>query len=108
MDACATRALTHGGPTETVARLGVYQLPSPDAPYPSLLPLALSRATLLDSLVVIVLDWERPWRFLKELRGWIAVLEGVLKGKGVAEGWEGQEARERRAWLFWKYIGSPS
>ncbi|KAI5477030.1 cytoplasmic dynein light intermediate chain 1 [Pseudohyphozyma bogoriensis] len=80
---------------ETVARLGAYQLPSPSPPYPSLLPLALSRSTLLDSLAVIVLDWERPWRFLKELRAWLGVLEGVLKGKGVAEGWEGQEARDR-------------
>ncbi|KAL8286183.1 hypothetical protein RQP46_004671 [Phenoliferia psychrophenolica] len=89
---------------ETVARLGVYQLPSPHAPYPSLLPLALSRATLLDSLVIIVLDWERPWRFLKELRAWIGVLEGVLKGKGVAEGWEGQEGRERLEAHFRHYF----
>ncbi|KAM0755401.1 hypothetical protein T439DRAFT_320094 [Meredithblackwellia eburnea MCA 4105] len=80
---------------ETVARLGVYQLPSPEPPYPSLLPLALSKSTLLDSIAVIVLDWERPWKFLKELRGWIGVLEGVLKGKGVSEGWEGAEGKER-------------
>lgn len=81
---------------ETVARLGVYQLPSPLPPYPSLLPLALTKATLLDSLVVIVLDWERPWRFLRDLKGWMGVLDGVLKVRGTGEGWEGAEGRERR------------
>lgn len=81
---------------EMVARLGVYQLASTSPPYPSLLPLALSKSTLLDSLVVIVLDWERPWLFMRDLRAWIAVLEGVLKGRGAAEGAEGAEGRERR------------
>lgn len=78
-----------------VARLGVYQLASTSPPYPSLLPLALSKATLLDSLVVIVLDWERPWLFMRDLRAWIAVLESVLKGRGLTEGAEGAEGRER-------------
>lgn len=74
----------------------MYQLPSASPPYPSLLPLALSKTTLLDSLVLIVLDWERPWEFLRDLSAWVGVLEGVLKGKGVGEGWEGAEGRDRR------------
>ncbi|ORY90127.1 dynein light intermediate chain-domain-containing protein [Leucosporidium creatinivorum] len=81
---------------ETLARLGIYQLPSPSPPYPSLLSLALSRATLLDSLVVVVLDWERPWHFLRDLRAWMAVLEERVRGRGgIGEGWEGQEGRDR-------------
>lgn len=78
---------------DALARLGIYQLPSTLPPYPSLLPLALSKSTLLDSMVMIVLDWERPWQFLKDLRAWLGVLEGVLKVAG--EGWEGAEGRER-------------
>lgn len=87
--------------TETLARLGVYQLPSPSPPYPSLLSLALSRSTLLDSLVVVVLDWERPWQFLRDLRAWMAILDAQVNAKGgIGEGWEGQEGRERReCWL---------
>lgn len=80
---------------ETLARLGTYQLPSPSPPYPSLLPLALSRATLLDSLVVITLDWERPWAFLRELRAWMGVLDALI-AKNIGEGVEVQEGRERR------------
>lgn len=80
--------------SDALARLGIYQLPSSLPPYPALLPLALSKSTLLDSLVMIVLDWERPWLFLKELKNWIEVLEGVVQRAG--EGWEGAEGRERR------------
>lgn len=91
----ASRAEPRSWRAEMVARLGVYQLASTSPPYPSLLPLALTKSTLLDSLVIIVLDWERPWLFMRDLRAWIAVLEGVLKGRGVSEGPEGAEGRER-------------
>lgn len=84
--------------TDTLARLGIYQLPSALPPYPALLPLAISKATILDSMVLIVLDWEKPWSFMQDLKAWIGVLEGVLKGSGedgAGTGWEGAEARER-------------
>ncbi|BGP12267.1 hypothetical protein JCM10213_000038 [Rhodosporidiobolus nylandii] len=87
-----------GDEGDTLARLGLFQLPSPSPPYPSLLSLALSKQTLLDSLVVIVLDWERPWRFVEELEGWIGLLEARLAQgdkDGLGGGWEGQEGRER-------------
>ena len=84
--------------TETLARLSIYQLPSPSPPYPALLPLSLSKKTLLDSLVVIVLDWERPWSFVKELKEWIAMLEEVLKKEVGTDTFELTEARERRTY----------
>lgn len=90
---------SHHLATETLARLGVYQLPSPSPPFPSLLNLALSRTTLLDSLVIITLDWEKPWLLLGQMKAWMGVLERLVggggKGKAVGEGWEGQEARDR-------------
>ena len=43
-----------------------------------------------------MLDWERPWQFLRDLQGWMGVLDRVLKVRGTGEGWEGAEGRERR------------
>ncbi|GAA6022167.1 hypothetical protein JCM11491_005113 [Sporobolomyces phaffii] len=84
------------GDEETLARLSIYQLPSPAPPFPALLPLALSKKTLLDSLVVIVLDWERPWSFLDELRNWIAMLRSILRAEaGGDDVYEVAEAKER-------------
>jgi dynein light intermediate chain 1 len=84
----------------------VYQVPSSVAPYPELVSLALNKSTLQDSLVLITLDWEKPWNFLHELRDWIQMLEGVLAKNGVLDQFEGVEGRERRtsvaagAWLL--------
>lgn len=44
---------------------------------------------------MIVLDWNTPWLFLKELKGWMGILEGTLKGS-AGDGWEGAEGRDRR------------
>ncbi|SGY37841.1 BQ5605_C003g01898 [Microbotryum silenes-dioicae] len=80
---------------DTVARMGIYQLPSHKPPYPSLLSLALSRSTLLDSLVVVVLDWESPHSFLRELGAWIEVLTRVAEQAAANDTWEAVTAKER-------------
>ncbi|GAA6064205.1 hypothetical protein JCM10212_001618 [Sporobolomyces blumeae] len=83
------------GDEESLARMSVYQLPSPHPPFPSLLPLALSKETFLDSLIVIVLDWERPWSFVAELAAWITMLERAVASMVGNETWEMAEAKER-------------
>lgn len=65
------------------------------APYPDLVQLALDKSTLLDSLVLITLDWEKPWNFLQQLRDWIQLLERVLAKGRVLDAFEGAEGRER-------------
>ncbi|BGO88474.1 hypothetical protein NBRC10512_003012 [Rhodotorula toruloides] len=88
-----------GDEGDTVARLGFFHVPAPSPPYPALLSLALSRSNLLDSLVVLVLDWEKPWNFVRELEAWLALLEDQLKrarrGEKEKEAYEEVEARER-------------
>ncbi|KAK4057713.1 hypothetical protein OIO90_001361 [Microbotryomycetes sp. JL221] len=59
---------------EIMARLGVYQLASPQPPVSSLLPLALSPVTMLDSIVLIMLDWQQPWSFVRHLQAWMNLL----------------------------------
>jgi dynein light intermediate chain 1 len=94
--------LTQGTPlmfrdrTETLARLSLFQLPSPSPPFPSLLSLALTPQTLLTSLIVLVLDWERPWNWVAEVEAWVGVLEEKLgRKRGEKERWEEVEGRER-------------
>ena len=40
---------------------------------------------MLNSLVMIVLDWTRPWTFLDQLHTWLAWVEKWSKGDGARE-----------------------
>ncbi|CAG8571924.1 3151_t:CDS:10 [Diversispora eburnea] len=78
---------------DTLARLGLYQLAGSQEAYQSLLRFALNSSTLPDSLVVIVLDWARPWTFVETLQRWAKFLEkGIENIKtegavGAKDGW---------------------
>lgn len=77
--------------TDLLGRLGFYQISTSEPPRSRLASLALSRCALADSLVMLVLDWQTPWTFVRELEGWIETLERALK---VKAGEEGSEAAE--------------
>ncbi|BGP28354.1 hypothetical protein JCM10296v2_000086 [Rhodotorula toruloides] len=98
-----------GDEGDTVARLGFFHVPAPSPPYPALLSLALSRSNLLDSLIIVVLDWEKPWNFVRELEAWLALLEDQLKrarrGETEKEAYEEVEARERLEAYIRSYQG---
>ncbi|PPQ68272.1 hypothetical protein CVT26_006188 [Gymnopilus dilepis] len=71
---------------DTLARLSVYTVPSSAAAYTSLLPHFLPpRTSLLHTIVVIVLDWTRPWTFVEELETWLTWIETWSKGDGSRE-----------------------
>ncbi|KAF9901798.1 hypothetical protein EC991_005648 [Linnemannia zychae] len=64
---------------ETVARLGIYQVAGSHKSYHALLKYCLNTKTIPDSVVMIVLDWSKPWTFMETLQRWIKVLEGALQ-----------------------------
>ncbi|KAF9927884.1 hypothetical protein FBU30_002806 [Linnemannia zychae] len=64
---------------ETVARLGIYQVAGSHKSYHALLKYCLNTRTIADSVVLIVLDWAKPWTFMETLQRWIKVLEGALQ-----------------------------
>lgn len=71
---------------DTLARLSVYTVPSPEASYTSLLPHFLPpRASLAHTLVMITLDWTHPWTFVEELETWLQWVENWAKGDGSRE-----------------------
>ncbi|KAJ3049472.1 hypothetical protein HK097_009531, partial [Rhizophlyctis rosea] len=66
--------VTEDDSEDVVARVGLYNL-SNDVAYQSLLRFALNLDTLADSLVVLVLDWTKPWTFFDSLDRWLTFLE---------------------------------
>ncbi|KAF9128324.1 hypothetical protein BGW39_005165 [Mortierella sp. 14UC] len=64
---------------ETVARLGIYQVAGSHKSYHALLKYCLNTKTIPDSVVMIVLDWSKPWTFMETLQRWIKVLESALQ-----------------------------
>ncbi|KAJ1835073.1 hypothetical protein LPJ63_001431 [Coemansia sp. RSA 2711] len=90
---------------EDVARVGVFQLASDGAADRELLRLVLDAQTFGGSAAVVVLDWARPWRFVKSLLRWLHVLAAAVDGVCGGAAWtpgraavdEGRERLER--WL---------
>ncbi|KAF8946960.1 hypothetical protein BGZ47_010794 [Haplosporangium gracile] len=64
---------------ETVARLGIYQVAGSHKSYHALLKYCLNTKTIADTVIMIVLDWAKPWTFMETLQRWIKVLEGALQ-----------------------------
>jgi hypothetical protein len=83
---------------DTLARLSVYTVPSPEVSYTSLLPHFLPpRTSLPHTLVMIALDWTHPWTFVEDLETWLQWVESWAKGDGSRElEIVREECRERR------------
>lgn len=66
---------------DTLARLSVYTVPSANPAYMSLLPHFIPpKSALPHTLVMIVLDWTRPWTFIDDLQVWLEWVETWAKG----------------------------
>jgi dynein light intermediate chain 1 len=87
---------------DTLARLSVYTVPSFAPEYTSLLPhFVPPRTALPHTLVMIALDWTRPWTFVDELETWLRWVEKWARGDGARElEIVREESRERRACLI--------
>lgn len=72
----------------------------------ALLPHFLQPRTVLPhSLVMIVLDWTRPWSFVEELQTWLLWVERWAKGDGSRElEVVREECRERRECGSFKHL----
>ena len=80
---CLARRDPHSTGADTLARLSVYTIPSSSSSYTSLLPHFLPpRLSLPHTVVLIVLDWTRPWAFVEELQTWLQWIETWSKGDG--------------------------
>lgn len=85
---------------DILARLSIYMLSNPSGAFGPLLRPLFTTATVPNTLITILLDWEDPFRWPGQLRQWVRVIREVVDGldddvKGVMEetmrGW-----RERK------------
>ncbi|KAK4998577.1 hypothetical protein LTR66_002211 [Elasticomyces elasticus] len=63
---------------DTLARLSIFMLSEPLSAYATLLKPRLTRRTIPNTSVVILLDWSKPWSWARELRQWIQLLRSVM------------------------------
>ncbi|KAL1894881.1 hypothetical protein Sste5346_005568 [Sporothrix stenoceras] len=63
---------------DILARISLYLLSKPSPSFSSLLQPLLTPETIPNTLIVILLDWAQPWRWLRQLREWILLLRTVL------------------------------
>lgn len=82
---------------DTLARLSVYTVPSSNPSYTALLPHFLPPRTCLPhTLVMIVLDWTRPWTFVEELEVWFKWIDDWVNSDSSREAQIArEEGRER-------------
>ncbi|ELU45645.1 dynein 1 light intermediate chain [Rhizoctonia solani AG-1 IA] len=86
------------GDEDTLARLSVYTVPSSAPAHLSLLPHFLPpKMSITNTLVMIVLDWTKPWSFMDQLETWMEWVNTWVKGDGARElEVAREEGRERR------------
>ncbi|KAH6630009.1 dynein light intermediate chain-domain-containing protein [Chaetomium sp. MPI-SDFR-AT-0129] len=63
---------------DTLARISLYTLTSPSPAFASLLQPLLTPQSISNTLIVILLDWSQPWKWMRQLRQWILLLRTVL------------------------------
>ncbi|KAL2192476.1 dynein light intermediate chain-domain-containing protein [Corynascus similis CBS 632.67] len=63
---------------DTLARISLYTLTSPSPAFASLLQPLLTPQSISNTLIVVLLDWSQPWKWMRQLREWILLLRTVL------------------------------
>ncbi|KAF3033608.1 hypothetical protein E8E12_000917 [Didymella heteroderae] len=63
---------------DTLARLSLYLLADPSPSFTPLIKPYLNPRTIPNMLVVILLDWNHPWLWIRQLRDWIRVLRSLM------------------------------
>ncbi|PGH12307.1 hypothetical protein AJ79_04373 [Helicocarpus griseus UAMH5409] len=63
---------------DILARVSIYLLSEPSSSFAPLLKPLLNPKTVPETLIVILLDWENPWLWVRQLREWIRLLRSVL------------------------------
>ncbi|KAH8147648.1 uncharacterized protein LAJ45_08112 [Morchella importuna] len=63
---------------DVLARLGVYLISEPTPSFIPLLRPLFTAATLPETLIVILLDWSKPWDWMREIKTWVRLVRGIF------------------------------
>ncbi|CAO3611282.1 unnamed protein product [Cunninghamella blakesleeana] len=61
---------------EMIAKLGIYKLSSPE--HSSLLKFIMNEEMIKDLMIIITLDWSKPWSFVSSLEKWLNTINQVF------------------------------
>jgi len=94
---------------DTLVRLSIYTVPSSAPSYLSLIPQFLPpRTSLPHTLVMIVLDWTKPWAFMEQLELWLTWIEKWAKGDGSRELEIVREESRERLQVYLQHYTEPT
>lgn len=65
-------------PIDVLARLGIYLISEPSPAFIPLLRPLFTPQSLPETLIVILLDWSRPWEWVRQIKTWVRLLRGIF------------------------------
>lgn len=65
-------------PTDVLARLGIYLVSEPSPAFIPLLRPLFTPQSLPETLIVVLLDWSRPWEWVRQVKTWVRLLRGIF------------------------------
>ncbi|KAI5791833.1 dynein light intermediate chain-domain-containing protein [Geopyxis carbonaria] len=86
---------------DVLARVGIYLISEPTPAFIPLLRPLFTPATLPETLIVILLDWARPWDWMRQIKTWVRLLRGIFTSldddcrrtlDDVAQSWENRRS----------------
>ncbi|KAG9103879.1 hypothetical protein FRC06_007276 [Ceratobasidium sp. 370] len=97
------------GDEDTLARLSMYTVPSSAPAHLSLLPHFLPpKNSLSNTLVMIVLDWTKPWTFVDQLETWMEWVNTWVRGDGARELEVAREENKERLQTHLQHYAEPA
>ena len=63
---------------DILARISMYTLTSASPAFSTLIQPLLTPQSIPNTLIVVLLDWSQPWKWMRQLRQWILLLRTVL------------------------------
>ena len=63
---------------DVLARLGIYLISEPSPAFIPLLRPLFTPISLPETLIVVLLDWARPWEWVRQLKTWVRLLRGIF------------------------------
>ncbi|KAI9667162.1 MAG: hypothetical protein M1831_001339 [Alyxoria varia] len=63
---------------DILARLSIYMLAEPHPSFTKLLQGIFTPTTISNTLIVILLNWDSPWHWIRQVQDWVRILRTIL------------------------------
>ncbi|KAF6239753.1 hypothetical protein HO173_002299 [Letharia columbiana] len=69
---------------DILARLSIYFLPESSPTFAPLLKPLFTPQSIPETLLIILLDWSEPWRWVRQIKNWITMIRDITSSLGDA------------------------